>query len=99
MQVRPQPSEELDVILRQLRPYCGAVEVTLPGASFDTLVQQLGGIRRLMISLEHEAGALRLAEAAREGRAIVDKLASDQFHSMVVDPTGKVIRPDFGGRS
>lgn len=99
MQARPQPSEQLDVILQQLRPYRGAVEVTLPGTSFDTLVQQLGGIRKLMVDLEHEVGALRLVEAAREGRAIVDKLASDQLHSMVVDPAGKVIRPDFGGRS
>ena len=99
MSALPEPSEQVDAIIRSLSPHCGAAEVTLPGQSFDNLGRQLATVRKLMLSVEREVGAFRLAEAAREGRKVVDQLASDQLHSMVADPEGKVIRPDFGGRS
>ncbi|MCK3776453.1 hypothetical protein MZK49_06890 [Ensifer sesbaniae] len=99
MSALPEPSEQLDAIVRSLSPHCGAAEVTLPGESFDNLVRQLATLRKLMVNMEREVGAFRLAEAAREGRKAVDQLASDQLHRMVADPEGKVIRPDFGGRN
>lgn len=92
------PSEHLDTVVRQLSPFCGGVEVSMTGRDFDNLVERLSAIRKMMNAIEREVGALRLAEAAREGRKIVDQLATDQLHSMVTDPEGKVIRPDFGGR-
>lgn len=93
------PSEHLDAIVRELSPFCGGVEVSMRGRDFDNLVERLSAVRKMMSVVEREVGALRLAEAAREGRKIVDQLATDQLHSMVTDPEGKVIRPDFGGRS
>lgn len=93
------PSEHLDAIVRELSPFCGGVEVSMAGRDFDNLVERLSAVRKMMSVVEREVGALRLAEAAREGRKIVDQLATDQLHSMVTDPEGKVIRPDFGGRS
>lgn len=99
MRTLPAPSEQLKSILDQLRPFCGAVEVTLPGESFDILVDQLAILRGMLISLEHEVGALRLGEAARQGRTLVDQLATDQLNALVADPEGKIVRPNFGGRS
>ncbi|MGC4409587.1 hypothetical protein D4A92_19860 [Rhizobium rosettiformans] len=96
MRPLPKPSKELDRIVRQLRPHIGSEEVTLPGASFDMLVSMLINIRKMAENLEREAGALRLAEASRHGRAAVEKLATEQFEALVIDPDGKIIRPEFG---
>ncbi|WP_160012494.1 hypothetical protein [Rhizobium sp. 18055] len=95
MRVRTLPSEHLDTIVRQLSPFCGGDEVVMPGEDFDSLVERIAAIRKMMSLIEREVGALRLAEAARSGRAIVEDLATDELQQLVEDPEGKVVRPDF----
>ena len=57
---------------------------------------RLMALGRLAHNIEQELTVLRLVEAGREGRSMVDQLASDQFENLVRDPDGKVVRPDFG---
>lgn len=96
MSRRTLPSEYLDAIVRELSPACGADEVSMPGSDFDSLVERLAAVRKMMTVIEREVGALRLAEAARSGRAIVEDLATEELQQLVEDPEGKVVRPDFG---
>lgn len=91
-------SEEIAIVCGDLETRAmsgheiGAVETR-------AFVARLRMIARLAMVDEQELQVHRLAEAGREGRKAVDQLASDQLHSMVADPEGKVIRPDFGGRN
>lgn len=91
----PNPSTYLDRLIAGISPYTGSEEVTMSGESFDNIFSVLMTIRNMVLQLEREAGALRLQDAARKGRAIIDELATDQFVGLVIDPEGKVIRPDF----
>ncbi len=93
------PSHHLDTLVRELSPYCNGDEVVFPGEDFNSLVERLATIRKMMSIIEREVGALRLAEAARSGKAIVEDLATDQLKQLVEDPEGKVIRPNFGRRN
>lgn len=90
------PSYHLDEIVRELSPHCGGDEVRIAGDDFDSLVGRLASIRKMMVLIEREVGALRLAESARTGRVIVEDLATEQFQDLVDDPEGRVVRPDFG---
>lgn len=44
---------------------------------------------------EEELRYFRLLQAGKKGREIINELATDQFVGLVIDPEGKVIRPDF----
>lgn len=98
MRALPSPSAILGSMLAPLIEHIGQDEVTLKGETFDTMVAALMKIREMTIHLEHEVGALRLAEVARRGRRMIDKLATDQLIEMIGDPDGKILRPDFGGQ-
>lgn len=91
----PNPSTYLDRLIDGIRPYAGSVEVTMSGESFDNIFAVLKTIRKMTAELEREVGALRLMEASRIARDMINELATDQFVGLVIDPEGKVIRPDF----
>ncbi|MFB2553370.1 hypothetical protein [Ensifer soli] len=93
------PSQNLESIIDGLAIHRAAEEVILQHQAFNLLIDQLGAVRRQMLAVEREAAALRLVEAGRIGRLVVEDEASAQLNSLVRDPGGKVVRPDFGGRS
>ncbi len=95
MRPLPNPSSILGSLINALGPSVGQTEVTMNGEAFDQIVTVLMKTREMTIHLERETGALRLAEASRITRKMIDELATDQFVGLVVDPEGKVIRPDF----
>lgn len=76
-----------------------AVTMELDAESVRNLADLLTGMKLIFSNIEQELEILRLTEAGRMGRIAVDKLATEQLHKLVEDPQGKIIRPDFGGRS
>jgi len=92
-------SRELEGLIAELSAHCGADEIIMSGQAYDLLVSRLAVIRKLAVNDERELGAWKMADAARSGRKIVDKLATEQFDGLVRDASDKVIRPEFGRKS
>lgn len=75
------------------------VPMEVDAESVRNLADILAVMKLTFSNIEQELEILRLSEAVRKGRTAIDKLATEQLHELVEDPQGKVIRPDFGGRS
>lgn len=60
------------------------------------LIVKLGELARHM---EMELSILRDMEAGREIRRTMETTATDHLVDLVADASGKILRPDFGGRS
>ncbi|PZP65361.1 MAG: hypothetical protein DI604_24605 [Delftia acidovorans] len=92
------PSQALAVLLERLTDLKDVPDdqiVQLDAGSAEGIYAALDQIRRQTALMEHELFAHRLAEAAEKGREMINALATDQFEALVVDPEGKVVRPDF----
>lgn len=92
------PSQALAALLERLSDLKDVPAdeiVQLDPASALGIYSALDQIRRQTALMEHELFAHRLAEATEKGREMIDALATDQFEALVVDPEGKVVRPDF----
>lgn len=63
------------------------------------LYARLYTMQRLYANIAQELEILRQTEAGRMGRKAVEDLATSQACELIIDPLGKVIRPDFGRRS
>jgi enhancing lycopene biosynthesis protein 2 len=75
------------------------VSIEIDAESVRNLAEQLEAMNRLFGNILQELEILRLTEAGRIGRTAVEELATSQACELIVDPQGKVIRPDFGRRS
>lgn len=98
------PSQALATVLVQIADFkdLGEDEVLeIDSQSGSGIFLTLDEIRRACWQMEQELQMFRLHEAGRQGRQAVEQLAMDQFVELVVDPEGKVVRPDFsrGDRS
>lgn len=98
MQTVTSSSAELQILIGELKPHCGSIEVTLKGEEYDHVVSRLIAIRRLAVIEERELGAYRLADVARRNRPAIEQLAAEQFDGLVRDADSKIVRPDFGGK-
>lgn len=74
------------------------VHIKIDAESVRNLSEQLEAMNRLFGNLVQELEILRLTEAGRLGRIAVEELATNQACELIVDPHGKVVRPDFGRR-
>jgi hypothetical protein len=95
----PHLSVNLQELVDTLQPHAGQEEVSLPGESFDRLVEALATMSRQALAMERELGAFRLTEAGRVGRQAVEELATGQTAELIDDPQSKIMRPDFGRRT
>lgn len=59
----------------------------------------LTSLARLAANMEHELAVHRLAEAGRQGRTVIDQLATEQLQPLLLGSDRKVVRPDFGKKS
>lgn len=91
-------SEALQQLLALMSPFYRSGEVVMDGSTYDAIVDGLVGIRRMSIHVERELDAFRLLEAGRFARGQMEEVATDAAGALVLDPEGKVIRPNFGGR-
>jgi hypothetical protein len=66
---------------------------------FPTLIASLRIMRRMALSMEQELSVHRLGEANAIGRGHAERLSSEALTHLVLDPEGKVVKPDFGRRS
>lgn len=93
-------SDLLAEIAELFRPAADAREsVEMDAESVRGLYARLHTMQRLYANVAQELEILRLTEAGRMGRKVVEELATSQACELIVDPLGKVIRPDFGRRS
>ncbi|MCF1492469.1 hypothetical protein GOZ83_05105 [Agrobacterium vitis] len=90
-------STELRNVSASIHAMCGRTLISL--RDLEQFSMLLGTLADLAKNLEDEVAVHRLAEAGKAGRAIVDRLATEQFAGLVKDADSKIIRPDFGGRS
>ncbi len=97
------PSTLVSVAIAQLldlmEPYRGEGDVVIEGASWDAILNGLKGIERMSVSVERELGAFRTLEAGRFATNMLEQVATDEVGRLVLDPEGKVVRPEFGRRS
>lgn len=92
------PSQALSVLLQHLEPLKDTSRdevIELDAASARRIYLTIDQIRRQTKLLEHEVLTHRLGEAAEKGREMVNELALAQFEALIVDPAGKIVRPDF----
>lgn len=89
-------SRELERLIDELSPHCGCDEIIMSGKDYDLIVSRLAVIRKIAVTDERELGSWRLAHAARSGRAVVDRLAAEQFDGLARDGDAKIVRPNFG---
>jgi hypothetical protein len=86
-------------LIALMEPYRGQAEVTLPGESWDMLIDGVVALRAMARSVERELGSFRTLEAARFAKGAMEEVATDAAGALVLDPEGKIIRPEFGKRS
>ncbi|MGX1259826.1 hypothetical protein [Sinorhizobium fredii] len=63
------------------------------------VVDRLRAIGSLVHLMEQELAVHRLGEAGREGRNALEESATETLTHLVIDPEGKVVRPDFGRKA
>ena len=93
------PSQALDVVLDMMVDFKDLADdevLEVDSKSASSLYLTIAEVRKACRNMEHELQIHRRAEAAENGKRAVDQLATDQLIELVVDPEGKVIRPDFG---
>ncbi|MDM9647720.1 hypothetical protein [Rhizobium sp. S163] len=88
-------SDELKLLDRAFAPIARSGGY-LDAASVKRLRERIGLLGKLANALETEVSYFRLIEAGREGKQIVEQLATDNLVQLVKDPEGKIIFPDFG---
>ncbi len=87
-------SQELKAIAEDLQS--GPPISTVEQRKMGNLVTLLS---RLAFSMERELEVHRMGEDGKAGRRVNEQLATEQLGALLGDPDGKVVRPDFGGRS
>lgn len=70
--------------------------VEIDAENVAILVHKLSLLSHLYQNVAQELVILRETEASRLGRTCVEELATAEVTALIVDPEGKVIRPDFG---
>jgi len=73
-------------------------DTTLPAATAHTVAEELLLLSRLASLMEQELAVHRMRESHAIGRAVLEEGATEALAQLVIDPEGKVIRPDFGGK-
>ena len=68
-------------------------------AGIQLFPQRWNTLFRLARNYEQEITVHRLAESGRAGSKLLDDEATTALQTIITDPAGKVVRPDFGGRS
>jgi hypothetical protein len=53
-------------------------------------------MRKMAISMEQELAVHRVGEANTIGRGHAEQLSTEALTQLVLDPEGKVVKPDFG---
>lgn len=101
MNTSPSPvvSIAIEQLLEHMEPYRGSGEVVIEGASWDAILDGLRGVQRMSVAVERELGAFRALEAGRFATNTLEQVATTAAGELVLDPEGKVVKPDFGRRS
>lgn len=90
----------LDDLIGMWTPFeKGGCPVEVTAEALATILARLRLLRHLAFLNERELGAFRLLEAGRFATGTMEDVATTEAGALVLDPEGKVIRPDFGGRS
>lgn len=87
----------LSVIFDKAAKRGGSIEID--AESVQNIASLVRTVERAFTNVAQELEVLRLTEASRMGRVTVEQLASDHLVDLMTDPTGKVVRPDFGRRT
>lgn len=87
-------SQGLNDLRKLFEPHVGGNGIEMQDAALRGLVQKLQAMHKLAIVTERELEVHRLGEATRDGRIIVEALATEQLQILSRDDP-KVVRPDF----
>lgn len=89
------------VLSQELKAIAEDLQSARPFSTEET--RELGEILSLLAKLasrmERELDVHRMGEDGKAGRKAIENAAAEQLGALVGDPDGKVVRPDFGGRS
>lgn len=91
-------SDGLASLRRSFEPQRGQHSLTIVPAELERIRKAMALMQQLAESMEQELACFRLGEAGREAAGFLDDEATRQLGSLIDDPEGKVITPDFGGR-
>ena len=87
-------SQELKAIAEDLRS-----DRPIASPELREMGELLAYLAKLAFSMERELDVHRMGEDGKAGRQTIEQVAAAQLGALVGDPDGKVVRPDFGGRS
>ncbi|RVQ76141.1 hypothetical protein [Sinorhizobium medicae] len=88
-------SSHLAEIHGELLAWMGASRPPRPG-EMRMITLELEAAQALAVAMERELAVHRLADTDRLARTVLGQAAAETLTRLVLDPDGKVVRPDFG---
>lgn len=89
------------VLSQELKAIAEELQSARPFSTEETreLGDMLALLAKLASRMERELDVHRMGEDGKAGRKVNEQLATEQLGALLGDLDGKIVRPDFGGRS